>query len=600
VAALAVHGVYQFNLVGGRDGRLHGGADHASGGAAEPTVLLERLQADLDVLTPGDDATALVQEARATVDGAILEAQAHVAGATDQARGTVSMAVGATGALPAVPASYLPGMPVEASGVTTIVYRVPGFGSIGLDELDALQAEWEAVGSGLVPPEGLPEELAPVVSAYEEQASFIFNDALTGPVWVIVGSAGLPAQDTVQPLITGVPTAGDALQPDEEGALVALAHAQDLLGSGGQLLVVLNQHIDLVEAQQKDLVDVVGDAYLATDAAAATQKGKMLNLSQGQIDAILAKVGSLEAQLDGTVTAYSTSVAGAKEVADEILDEAVATHVQPLVPLAEEQMGLLRGKGDEIASRLPGIEAEMQMRTAATIRQLEQLRDETGLPIEGHVSQANALLQDALVQVRSEATAHTTMLEQEAASIHAKVVETVGTLESRVEQVRVQVDGTVATALEHAETARAYGMALIEAQTVAAVEGHMQAALDAVAKIDEMAAKHKQTIWSTALDMNSKAYEAADLVGTTAEAIYGSTTTFVVEDLDYIAKVADDYAKRGPADVEKKAQEWSDIHATLGGVKDLVELSGLTAATKAEAVTSVLDGARFGLLSLAP
>lgn len=599
LAALAVHGVYQFHLLDGDgDGALHGSASESAEGL-DPDQVVQHYQATVDQARreAGADVDAIVGQARAEVDTVAEKATVEVSYVQDKALATVQGAAGQTGGLPAVPAGYVPGMPVDVEVGAVADYAAGGFGDLGIGELEALEAVWAAGGSGVTAPASqLPGEVGEAQGEVGDATGELADDPLMAPLWVIAGMTGVPVEDLVRDGTDGSDVEG-ALSPDEDGAIASMEHADRLLARGDEVVEMLQDALATVEAQQTAVVGLVEDKANETRSLEAEYEAKIRGDVQAQVEALLAALPEEQARLQAAVDGYAGHVEGVRDDVLAQADAKLGEHAGTIGSVGAEQKTALQAEAEDVLVRGQALVARVQGEADRAVAQLEGLRDH-GIEVDAQIEAVQQIAAEGVEDITVRAETDAQALLQEADGLKAYAEGEVARLKAEVEGLRGSVEGIVADAVARAEASAAFGQAEALATTEALVASHVTAAEQAIEDLHAEADAHVQAILTKAMDLNQVSYEVLAETEATALAVKDAAGTFVQEDLDYILAVAEDYAQRGPADVEDKAEAWLGVHDTLSQVQGDVSLAGDTTALDALVLQDLLDDVQNDLLAL--
>lgn len=600
LAALAVHGVYHFHLIGGGDdSALHGSASESAEGY-DPDEVVEAFTAMAAQIRRDaqGDVDGLIGQAQGDVDSALNQAELEVRAAHDHALSAAMGAAGRTGSLPDVPDDYLPGVPVTPDMATSIVYEVPGYGQIGIADLDALEAAWEAGSSGITGPESpLPGEVGGAQEDVGEQLDDLFADPVMQPVWVITGMAGVPAEPLLKDAAAGgTSDLHGALEPDEEGALLAKEHAGDILARGDQVVVILQEAVDTIEAQQTELVGVVEASVEETMEKAVEHDVKVREQLEADVERVLEDAVAEQERVRAAAKAYLDQVEDVRDDATMRLETTLDTQSEAVDAAAKEAAARLLREADEVTLRAEGLLARVDAEAEASLARLQALQDQ-GADVEAQMESVRTAAAQTAEDVAMQAEADVEELVAKAESLASYAGAQVANLESMVAGLEGDLEAMAAAAVEHAETARAYGEALAIGRAEVLVEAHTEAAQEAVAEVQATAEAHVQDIVDKAVQLNRFSYDVVVGAEVVADAIKDAAELYVQEDLEYILTVAEDYAARGPADVDKKAEEWLEVHDALAVLQDDLMIQGFLTAQDAGGLTALIDEVHTDLLA---
>ncbi len=559
-----------------------------SGSELDPVSSLTSLSAPL----PGLDGaasgalahSASVQgDAAAQVDASVEDAQARVDAAAGQAGDILA---GTDGGIEA----YLAGLNAynvqdlqarlgAQSGTAFLWNSMPSTVVMEGDEVHFEQTGHAEVDEALLQAEAIIAQIQAMYGSAEVQTLFATADQTAG-------ENGVPVR--VPGLVKSPFGAESAVEPDEDGALIAKAHAEALLGTVdggyGTLLGGLQQ----ARATQTGLAGEV-DGALAAAAKFRSEASAAVDAEhKARVDAVAAAGAEYEARLSQAAEAYLAGVESAAAEAEAGLDAELAAQLAAIENGSAEAQSQLDAHVDAVRSeadaRLAGIaQAEADVRanagaiSAADAEAFFTASAAAKAQIEAQVAGAESAAAELKGQISAEAEARKAELESTVAAAHAeleaRVDESRSWAEAQVGMLQGDVDGALASAI--------------------AVQGELRSA--AKTGIDQAVVAHKAELKTRAYAAVADARAYAETAQATVEQVQGEAYAEVGNDLRFIGSVADDYGSVPTPERQAAADAWMLVQAQLDSSLGAVLVEGSKISAEASAVAEAAAQAEAAL-----
>lgn len=514
----------------------------ATGEISQLATLPALPEGDLGGLGAADAASvaALQQD----LDGALAELEAALAAAA--------------ATMPTVPEDYVPGADVDvdlpvAQGYPLPSLPVPDVG-IGSLRLQAVSVSDSPVGTQAGSP--LDSLLGQLEGLDGQLGGLLGGSPLDG---VLAG--GLPVGPQGGSAPPQVQEADDAVDPDEAGALAASSHAQsalDLTTSSYESTVAdLQALLDFYDRLADLVEEAIAQVHALQDKAEADVHGEL----EQRLDAIQDEVKGLEAKAAGVVALHAKAVSDAKGLADDAIAQATAAQSSALTAAGESALDGLEGK---IAS----VQADATGRKQAIADLVQKASADLGTSADAMqaLQAVQAAAAAATVQVDHDAKAQVAALQAQADDVRGLVDDSKASLQGVADDALAQVDAAAKDALAGDSDVRSFleAQALSYGALMEARETTM--ATEAVAELKDLADKDSQAILDDAMEATrgtgASLAKAGDQVSQVQKALLGQ----VGKDLEYVAKVSDDYSKVPTDDRKARAEHWSSVALELDGV----------------------------------
>jgi hypothetical protein len=549
------------------------------GSGAEPPV---EETAETAALPYGADAVSqlaglstlepVAAEATRQATRALQDTQAVAAASFDAAVADALLALEAAVAnssLPALPEGYLPGAAVSVRLPPPEAYtlpRLPALPAVGGMALGDLQGDPSPAGSR--GGETLP--LGDLLAQLEDAEALL--EGLLGDLPV----EGLPVGLDSLPVggLDGLPVGGSspaqgaegAVNPDEEGAVLADRHAGGLLTATSSayaqtqarlasLLVgyqALTEQVEMAIAETRQLEEETGTTIQST-------------LEERLVD-IEAEALRLETQADRLVAEHARAVAKAQAQTEASLQKVLRDQVDAVEGTSERAAA-------DLEARVAEVQAQAQVRQAKVLAIVELGAAELskpGAPADAaqHFEALQAAAAAAIEKIGRDARAEIAALGQASAQLEANTRAAVRALEDAAEDVRGQLNSTVTAAVADGLEVKSYLVAVAQAQAELAGDRETRLAAETLVELDAIADQHVEGLVRSGL----RSAAAADSILEDTEGLVGQVEGLVVgevgKDLEYIQKVSEDYRKVPTEDRRERAIHWSTAAA---GIEDILQ-----------------------------
>ncbi|MEA3202857.1 MAG: hypothetical protein QOI63_523 [Thermoplasmata archaeon] len=531
--------------------------------------------AQLNSLAGLPDATAAIHQATATSAQVLGEAGQPVAAAVADAQAQLGDVLKG---LAALPAGYVPGMDVSGlvQAVKPAAFPLPAFNGrleVGAFRTSAILADPSPVvarglhlpGQSLGQLGDLGNQLGVAYGTLQDALKAIDTSAVTGAV-----PGGLPVVGSL-PGLGGAPAqaqdANDAADPDEQGAILAGAHAGKLLGSveaayalSQPSLAGLLAGYQGLAAQVQTLVD---EAHNTTAQATVTIQDTL----DARVAALKEAVDAAQAKAMATVAAQRQAVEAAVAGLQAELKQVVDAQSAAVQAAVQADLDRLNGLAAQLPAVADAAKDKIQSTVDVAVGELSHLQ---GMETTASVQAIQAAGAAAMQKLIQDTLARTQALKQAAADLQARGEATIATLTEAANGALPKVQALAAKTVAKADDLSAYVVDLARAQAAAAQTAERaaaQAALDQVAKL-ELAQVAKVT--KLGLQLTAATGPAMQSVDALVTQVGTAASGEVEKDIGYVAKVSKDYAKVPTGDRMERAHAWSTVAGLAGGRLDKV------------------------------
>lgn len=511
----------------------------------------------------------------AGLDVAQQEAVASLEQAIEEAMAALDAELAAR-ALPEIPEGFVPGTDVDVDLPSASPYPLPSLGSPDLG-LDALRLHEVALsgspvgaqsGSSL---DGVLDQLA----GLQGQLSDLLGQDLP-----LEGMGGLPVGGPAP-----VEDADGTVEPDEAGASAASLHALGALDATSGAYASTASQLEALLALYEQLSAKVEQAIETAHDLQADAEQDIDDLLQERLDAIEAQSRTLEATAKRLVAQHAKAVASAQSDAMAAIDQATGDGTRSLNAMGQAQVRDLQAKADAIL-------ADGQRRKAEIDAIVQSATLELGSdPEAAEALQAvQAAAAAATVQVDRESKAQAAAVLAQVAPLQQSVTDATGRIQQTGRDAQAQVNETVRDALSGEEDVREYLMAVAQAQAQGLAEREARLAREAVSDLQAQVDEHVEALVDEALGQASAAQQKLTLVTGIVGDAEGMLVGEVGKDLDYVAKVGEDYGRIPTEDRKARAVHWSGVALQLGDVLEKTLADGRSLESLAD---DVLAAARL-------
>jgi hypothetical protein len=391
-----------------------------------------------------------------------------------------------------------------------------------------------------------------------------------------------------------VQEADDAVQPDEAGALAASLHAQSALGltqaAYDSAVSDLQARLDLYGK----LADQVEQAIARIHEVQGEAEGGIDSTLDSRLKELRHDVSALEAQANGVVSLHQKAVADAQRTAAGAIGAATSAQSAAVVQAGQAAVG-------DLKRQVLAVQADAQERKDAIAALVQTAGADLG-PSDDALQALQAIQAAgaaATLKVDRDAKAQVADLQAQMGEAQDLVARSQSQLQAAaggaLEQVNATAEGAVAgdsDVLEFLEAqAHSYGT-LMEARET-------RMALEAAAELQDLAEERSQAVVDGALagtrGVTDSLVQAGAQVGQVQKTLLGQ----VGKDLDYVAKVGDDYGRVPTEDRKARAEHWSTVALGLDGDLDQALAQGHTLETLARQVIAAAQQAQGQVSAMA-
>lgn len=416
---------------------------------------------------------------------------------------------------------------------------------------------------------------------------------LGGPLPVDLPVEGLPIGNPAVPP-GGAPTqvgeASDAVDPDEDGAASASAHAQAALGLASQTYTSTRADLEELLDLYQQLVAKVEDALDALQEAEHDAESELTAELESRLSAIDGQVSALQAEADRMVARHQEAVDEAREALAGTIGQAGATQAA-----AVRQAGAaLQASLDEQATALRAT-AEQRRQDIAAITAAATLELGDGAESTQALQAIQSAASVADLKVQRDLTARLAAIEAQASAAQQAVERSQADLAVLVGQAMDGANVTLTQAVATDDDVQEYlhSVATTYGELISARESSLAA--DALQELQDTASERASEVVATAL---KGTHASQAVLGQVDDVVGGAEDTLVGEvgkDVDYVAKVGKDYG-RVPTDERKaRAAHWSGEATGLEGMLQGVVLDGRAIETLANQVLAAAGQAEAEL-----
>ncbi len=585
--------------------------------------------------------TSLVEDAIVRLDAATAAATQGVLEAIGDGDAALGRAIGATAALPQIPPGHVAGTPPDLGIVAVPGFDIPrfpsyqpgGVGGVGGWAPDALPLLGRA---GIVlPATGNPEVDAALLGLADALATLdavgggdldsLADGALDGGLptdglglptdglGLPTDGLGLPTDGLGLPTDGMLPTDGlgldggpsqilagtsQSLNPDEDGAGQAHAHAQALVSSATQTLATADGAFDRVSSSQGQLVATI-QAELARAQALLADGHSRLDLeAESRIRDALAQAQAAASSAQSQVDDYLGGVTAADSSARTALDDALAAQTTALQTLSAEIATDLQAEADAALATGASRQAEIDAALQQALDQLAATPDMDSVEAANMASTLQAQATSMAQQIAAEAQARAELLTSSSAALQESARGTIAALEDAAQLARTSWQDATNLANTDALAAGAYAEALALATGAARVD-QLEAMLPrAHDLLDLRYANHVQAVTEAALGQNDAAAQLVESGRGLVTKVGLDADAAGTQDITYILAVAQQYADQMALDTEKREEYWAAIAAALDGDLDGVLIASGELLSRADAAAALVDQTRGQLNSL--
>ncbi len=580
----------------GGDGETAATQDVAGDATASVAGLGDFQSALSDVQGSADAASQTMgsvhSDADARVNGAVADAKSRV-GAAAGAHADVLATGDIEGRLGnAVPASYdVDALRAEIEGATAGSFlwdSMPSTVPTGTQDLSLERTGTEA------------DEAFSQAEAAFAQIRDAMNSAEVQTLWATIDAthADLEAQTgrdlpQIPGLLRAPLSVTSSVEPDEDGAQMALDHADQFLGTVNVGYGDVEAGLDRIHEVQSGL----GAEVEGTFDAAETFRGDAHAAVESQYEARLSTLeqtaADYRAEVEAAAAAHVDSVRGEADAAlVELESELDAERSNVEAALAEQQSALdakvqdVRAEADARIAEIEALEAQVRAHADA-----------------GKISQADAqAFFSASAEAKAAAEAHVANTEAQVQALKAQLSsdaeDHLADAEARAAEARAEIEGEVADAEAWAEARKAELTAEVDGALETAMAAQAEARAEVDLLIDAYVDTLKADVKERALELVAQARAEADNAQLLASGINAEAYTEVGKDVEYILAVAEDYSDVPTPERQAAADAWNQVAGEVDGTLSTLLVQGATIDAKADAVLSAAADAEAQISGL--
>lgn len=471
----------------------------------------------------------------------------------------------AAAALPEVPVDYVVGevpdvqLPPVQGYAEAVFPAGPVTGSLAGVTFDTLAS-----------PVGPRENSLPIEDAVSQVETALKTlEDLLGGTGLPVGTDDLPVGVPELPFGLGpdVPSqasgAQDTVEPDEQGAALAGRHATALLGATTGVYATTSTDLTALLASYQELAARVEETIETTrDIQDETTADINADLEQRLRD-IDAQVRSLSAQAARLAAEHSRIADKAHAQAEAAVQAALDAQLAAVEDARVQALANVTGRVQAVQQKAEATKADVQALVATAVMELERSGSPDALAGADAVKAAGVA---AVMKIEREAKAEIQSIEATRTGIEAQADAIQDDLAEQAQSAFGEADMVLDDAKESAAEAKAYLLAVAQAQGSLAETRELEVANEAIASLEASADEHVEKVLRAAL----KATEAADGILETTSGLVADiedTSSIEVEkDLKYIEKVSDDYGRVPTDERKERASHWSNAASEIDGL----------------------------------
>lgn len=382
---------------------------------------------------------------------------------------------------------------------------------------------------------------------------------------------GSPVGDLLQDLPTGVgpiappggaPTqvneAGDTVDPDEDGAASASAHAQVALGVASGAFDGTVAELEALLAIYEDLVAKVEEALELIDETSEQGKADLEALLEQRLSDVDSKVADLEAEADRLVDGHEKAVADARKTLEATVKQASGTQAAAVRAAGEatlrdlqSQATALQAEADERRKDIAGIVTTASLELGDGPEALQALQ-----AIESAAAVAD-------LQVQRELASRLAAIEQQSRDAQALIDQAQIEVKSLTAQALAEANVTLADAVADDLDLHAHLVAVAQEYGVQMAARQTEAVHEAIATLEDEATQLTQDVLEQAMDGAAAPQATLARVGVIVDQAESGLMQEVGKDLQYVTEVAEDYGRVPTEERKARAAHWAGLALDL-------------------------------------
>lgn len=501
----------------------------------------------------------------------------------------------------ALAAAALPPLPATATGDEldvqldavqhVAVPQVPK-PNLGLEGLRVRTVDVSASPVGPRAGSPLDDALAQVEDLQAQLDDLLGGTPLGDLLPVPVGGGPLPLPGGTSP--PQVNDASDTVDPDEDGASVASAHAQAALSVASEAFGGTLAELESLLALYEDLVAKVEEALELIGEAEEQGKADLEDLLEERLAALESKVEDLEAEADGMLDSHEEAVADARDTLEAAVNQASST-----------QLAAVRSAGEaalrDIESQATALQAQADERRQAIAAIVATASIELG---EGRDAlQALQAIESAAavadLQVERDLASRLAALEVQERDVQMLMDQSHAQVQSLAWQAMDQANATLAEAVEDDLDVHAHLVAMAREYGARMADRETEAVGEALAEFEDQVTQTTEGVLEEAQDRAAPPLKSLERVGEVVDQAESSLIGEVGKDVDYVSKVSQDYGRVPTDDRKERAAHWSGLALDLDGRLQQVVLEGRNLESLADDVLAAAAEAQAELEGLA-
>lgn len=386
----------------------------------------------------------------------------------------------------------------------------------------------------------------------------------------------------------------DTVEPDEEVAVLAKNHADEVLGTVGTGYSQLGSALDQMMEVQLGLAADVEAALASADAFEAQATADADAELQQRLHALEAAAQNYRDDVQLAAAAYVQAVLDARDGALATLDAAEADAGARIDAAAAAARTDTERAAAEFQSRIDARTSEIEAHEAAANAVFER-RAAAGADTSLDLQSYSAAVLKSKADLRAQTAQAQTAAGERVATIEAAAEAAKAALEADAALARAAIEGHAFEALALADAR--------EAELLFDVDGELAAALAKQTSLHEKvqgaiatsADTHRAQVLRDAHGIVRDARDHATSVLGAVELVQGATLSGVGVDLETIGKVAEDYGAVPAGERKERADNWTHVHGLLARALDHVLLDGQVVADKAAGLLVAAEAASAAL-----
>lgn len=522
-----------------------------------------------------------------TDDAAVAALEQAIADAFKQLEGALASA-----ALPPLP-DATGELDVQLSAVQAVPVPQLPTPELGLDGLHVHKVVVSASPVGPRAGTPLDDALAQVASLQAQLDDLLSDSPVADLLQDLpqgVGPAGLPGGASP----AQANEAGDTVDPDENGAAAASAHAQAALGVASGAFEGTLAELEALLALYDELVEKVEEALDLIRDAQEQGEEDLEALLEERLAALENRVDGLEDEADRMLDAHEQAVADARVALEASVQQASTAQVAAVRSAGEATLRDIESQADALQA-----EADERRRAIAAVvatASIEMGKGPEALQALQAIESAAAV---ADLQVERDLTSRLAALDKQARDAKMLMDQSQAQVESLASQALAEADVILAEAVADDADVHAHFVAMAREYGVQMAARESEAVNEALQMLDVEATQLTQDVLDEGLDRAEAPLQSLRRVGQIVDDAESSLLGEVGKDVDYVTKVGKDYGRVPTDERKERAAHWSGLALDLEGDLQQVVLEGRTLESLARDVLAAAEEAQAELEDLA-